>query len=53
MQSDGRVCLGKASLLRIGYRQQSSPPVSYGPVVVFECGLCNLVTVSEAQRGPG
>ena len=48
MQSDGRVCLGKASLLRIGYRQKSSPRALYVPVVVFEYGLLNLVTALEA-----
>jgi len=48
MQSDGRVCLGKASLLRIGYRQKSSPLSFYGPVVVFEYGLLNFVTALEA-----
>ena len=40
--------LGKASLLRIGYRQKSSPCDLYGPVVVFEYGLLNLVTLLEA-----
>ena len=48
MQSDGRVFLGKTSLQRIGYRQQSSTLVLYGPIVVFEYGLWNLVTVLEA-----
>ena len=35
MQSNGRVFLGKASLLSKGYRQKSSPRALYGPVVVL------------------